>query len=372
MDNKLERFVQAQESSYTQALSEIVNGKKTGHWIWYVFPQLKGLGRSSNSDYYGIENANEAVEYLNHPILGPRLREITLSILTVNYNGLSDTLELIESLYTHLQDIEYEIIVVDNGSKVDESIAIRDKHPQVVTIRSEKNLGFAGGNNLGLTRARGKYVYLINNDTIITDDSVKNLIHTLEEKPDVGLVCPKILYMDDRKIQFAGYTPMSKITIRNKVIGNGMDDDGSYDSPSYSAFAHGAAMLIKKELLAKAGLIPTMYFLYYEELDWSLRIKEAGYNIYYEPNSSILHKESRTTGKGSPLREYYISRNKLVFAYRNRKGGARLLSLSYILLIAYSIRLIKALVRGNFDHAKARLNGIKDFFKFKKEGKWTK
>ena len=136
---------------------------------------------------------------------------VVLSIITVNYNGLGDTCALIDSIAS---DDSVEVIVVDNGSSVDESQEIARRYPQVRTIRSDRNLGFAGGNNLGLHAARGRYLLLINNDTFFEPYSVEPLIRRLESSDKIGMVCPKLRFAwDDRPIQFAGYTPLSAITL---------------------------------------------------------------------------------------------------------------------------------------------------------------
>jgi GT2 family glycosyltransferase len=103
-------------------------------------------------------------------------------------------------------------------------------------------------------------------------------------------------------IQFAGYTPLSSITIRNRAIGCGEEDKGQYDTPHPTPYAHGAAMMVKREAIEKVGLMPECYFLYYEELDWSMMMTRAGYDIWYEPACTIFHKESQSTGQNSPLR----------------------------------------------------------------------
>ena len=117
------------------------------------------------------------------------------------------------------------------------------------------------------------------------------------------MVCPKIRFAwDNNPIQFAGYTPLSRITMRNRSIGFGEEDHGQYDAAHPTPYAHGAAMMVKREAIEKAGLMPECYFLYYEELDWSMMMRRAGYEIWYEPSTTIYHKESQTTGQQSPLR----------------------------------------------------------------------
>ena len=193
--------------------------------------------------------------------------------------------------------------MVDNASKKDEASVISAKYPQVIVIRSPQNLGFAGGNNLGIKAARGKYLFFINNDTIFKEVNIQALIDRLESSPKIAVVCPKIRFSwGNHPIQFAGYTPLSKITVRNQAIGFGEEDRGQYDTAHPTPYAHGAAMLIKREAIDKVGLMPECYFLYYEELDWSMMFTRAGFEIWYDPACTVYHKESQATGQNSPLR----------------------------------------------------------------------
>ena len=212
--------------------------------------------------------------------------ELTLSIITVNFNGLKDTCELIDTL--PLEDQSIEVIVVDNASKEDEASIIEERYPTVNVIRSEKNLGFAGGNNLGIKAARGKYLFFINNDTLLLTSDFRLLVNRLESDEKIAVVCPKIRFAwGDNPIQFAGYTPLSKFTMRNHSIGFGETDKGQYDIAHPTPYAHGAAMMVKREAIDKVGLMPECYFLYYEELDWSMMFTRAGYSIWYEPSCTI-------------------------------------------------------------------------------------
>ena len=293
--------------------------------------------------------------------------EYDISIITINYNGYKDTCELIASL--PLEDKSLEVIVVDNASKEDEATLIEEQYPQVKVIRSQKNLGFAGGNNLGIQAAHGKYLFFLNNDTLLRckKEDVRckmfqPLIDRLESSPKIGMVCPKIRYAwGDNPIQFAGYTPLSHITIRNQAIGCGEPDHGQYDTPHPTPYAHGAAMMIRREAIEMAGLMPECYFLYYEELDWSMMIRRAGYDIWYEPAFTVYHKESQTTGQQSPLRTYYITRNRLLFVKRNNLSATRFLSYIYLIGIVACRDMLKYTLQCRIDLAKATLKGIHDF-----------
>ena len=301
--------------------------------------------------------------------------EKIISIITINYNGLKDTCELMETL--PLDDTSIEVIVVDNASQQDEASVIEQRYPQVKVIRSSENLGFAGGNNLGIEVSCGKYLYFINNDTLLSlqgnavantkhgmQPELRYLVERLESDRQIGMVCPKIRFTwGDNLIQFAGYTPLSRVTLRNNAIGYNESDYGQYDTAHPTPYGHGAAMMVRREAIDKAGMMPTCFFLYYEELDWSMMIRRAGYTIWYEPASTIYHKESQTTGQASPLRTYYITRNRLFFVQRNSPLPWRYLSYLYLIFVAGLKAILKDLLTKRSDLARATLRGLWHFIK---------
>ena len=289
--------------------------------------------------------------------------DIQISIITINYNGLKDTCELIDSL--PLEDSSIEVIVVDNASKTDEVSTIESRYPSVKVIRSRQNLGFAGGNNLGIKAAQGKYLFFINNDTILKHSTshINHLVSRLESDDKIGIVCPKIRFAwDDNPIQFAGYTPLSPFTIRNRSIGFGDKDQGQYDTPHPTPYAHGAAMMVEREAIDKVGLMPECYFLYYEELDWSMMFTRTGYSIWYEPACTIYHKESQSTGQASPLKTYYLARNRLLFAKRNIKKPQKFITYAYLIGIVGIRDICVSLLKCRTAHVKATMKGVYDFF----------
>ena len=256
-----------------------------------------------------------------------------------------------------------EVIVVDNASKEDEASTIAEQYPQVKVIRSEQNIGFAGGNNLGIKEAKGKYILLINNDTFFKEFNIDALIERLESSDKIGIVCPKLRFAwGNNPIQYVGYTPLSSITVRNQAIGFGEEDYGQYNTAHPTPYAHGAAMLIKREALEIVGLMPECYFLYYEEIDWSMMFARAGYDIWYDPACTVYHKESQTTGQNSPLRIYYITRNRLLLVKRNYKGFNKYLSYIYLIGIVGLRDIIKYSLTRKAKLKKAVLKGLKDFF----------
>ena len=253
--------------------------------------------------------------------------------------------------------------MVDNASQNQEADIIAKRFPQVKVIKSEKNLGFAGGNNLGIKAAQGKCLFFINNDTIFKEFNVHTLIDRLESSPEIAVVCPKIRFAwGSHPIQFTGYTPLSKITVRNQAIGYGEEDYGQFDTAHTTPYAHGAAMLIKREAIDKVGLMPECFFLYYEELDWSMMFTRAGYQIWYEPLCTIYHKESQATGQNSPLRTYYIVRNRLLLVKRNWGGIPKYLSYAYLIGAVGLRDILKYALSGKWELLKATTNGLRDFY----------
>lgn len=291
-------------------------------------------------------------------------QECRLSIITVNYNGLQDTCAMLDSIPVGLPSTE--VIVVDNASANDEASILAQRYPHIKIVRSSENLGFAGGNNLGIKTAHGRYLFLVNNDTEFKPFNIEPLIARLESSEQIGIVCPKIrFFAPPQQIQFAGYTPLTSITIRNHGIGCREEDHGQYNIAQPTPYAHGAAMMVKRKALDKAGLMPEDYFLYYEELDWSMMMRHAGYEIWYEPASEIFHKESATTGQNSPLRTYYIMRNRLLFVRRNRKGIKAMLSYIYIIGIVSLRNIICHTLSGKYNLLYATFNGVTDFIRRK-------
>jgi GT2 family glycosyltransferase len=255
-----------------------------------------------------------------------------------------------------------EVIVVDNASKNQEADSITRRFPQVKVIKSERNLGFAGGNNIGIQAAQGKYLFLINNDTVFKDFNIQALIDRVESSLNIGIVCPKIRFAwGNNPIQYAGYSKLSRVSVRNHAIGFNEADQGQYQTARPTPYAHGAAMLIRRDAIEKVGLMPECYFLYYEELDWSMMFTRAGYQIWYEPKCTIYHKESQATGQNSPLRTYYLTRNRLLLARRNPREFNKTLAYIYLIGIVALRDIAKYTLFTRFDLLQATCKGIWDF-----------
>jgi len=240
-----------------------------------------------------------------------------------------------------------EIIVVDNGSVIDPVPEWEKKYPSVKFIRSEKNWGFAAGNNLGLTHAGGDYIFFVNNDTEVSKGLVTKLVSTLDENPSIGIISPKILYHQSRIIQYAGYTLLNYVTARNKCIGQFENDNGQYDKCiGKTGHAHGAAMMVRRQAIDKAGRMAENFFLYYEELDWCERIRKQGYQIWVNPQAVIYHKESMSVGKQSSLKEYYMTRNRMLLVRKHAPMYVYPFFLIYFLCIVTPVKIFRYIQQG--------------------------
>ncbi len=240
-------------------------------------------------------------------------------IVVLNWNGKEDTIECLKSLEKIEYD-NYKVVVVDNASTDDSVFEIERQFPKVEIIRNKKNLGFAGGNNIGIEFALengADYVLLINNDTISCGNFLKELVKVGESDNRIGILGPKIyFYGEPKRIWFAG-GKINWLKNEGTHVGFGEIDRGQYDSAKEVDYLTGCCLLIKKEVIGGIGALSEDYFLYYEDTDFSLRAKKAGYRCVYVPKSVIYHKVSRSTRAGSWEYIYYHTRNGLALAKRN-------------------------------------------------------
>ncbi len=276
-----------------------------------------------------------------------------VSIVTINYNTPEVTGAMLRSL-SLLNYPNLEVIVVDNASPQYSSLYLKKEFPFITHVTSPVNVGFAGGNNIGLHFAKGEYVFLLNNDTEVTPGLVTQLVDHLQQHPQCGIACPKIKYhsMPDT-IQYAGGVGLHPLTSRSRDIGYLQKDDGQYNDTRKTDLPNGAAMMIPAYLLKQVGLMSELFFLYYEELDWAARFKKIGYEIHYVGAAEIFHKESVSTGKNSPFKTFYLYRNRLLYVRRNYKGSRLLVAATFFILIAAPVHIIKHALKKEWGHSKS-------------------
>ncbi len=247
--------------------------------------------------------------------------------VTVNFGRPDDTFECVASLlatqYPHLR-----IVVVDNGSAPDVRERLRQELPSgVVFIRSEKNLGFSGGNNLGIRHgldAGADYIVLINNDATLKPDALRIVAESAPMVRGLGILGGKILVAEpdeagQRQIWSAGGW-YSQLKASGYLAGQGEVDQGQFDHASDTEFIPGCLWVVPSDVFRMVGLLEEDYFLYTEDLDYALRLHRARYRLYYEPRIVCYHKVSRShwqdRGRASPLLNYYTNRNRVHFARR--------------------------------------------------------
>jgi GT2 family glycosyltransferase len=269
-----------------------------------------------------------------------------ISIITVNYNQPVVTIEFLNSIKKNSNYSNIEVILVDNGYKEDHKDSFMRAYPELIYVSSEKNLGFAGGNNLGIKHAKGDFFLFLNNDTEISNNLLTELSSELKRNSDIGMISPLIVYAEQPDtIQFAGFTEMNYLTCRNKGIGSMEKNVGQYDNVSRKTFYfHGAAMMCRKSDLDSVGLMEENYFLYYEEFDWCEKFKRAGKMAWFTGKTKIYHKESISVGKVSKIKTYFMTRNRMLFIRRNTSSVNYIFFTLYYLLFACPKQLFKYVV----------------------------
>ena len=282
-----------------------------------------------------------------------------ISVVSVNFNQPEATKAFLLSLKNNCS-LNLEIILVDNASNDNFEKDFKEIIPNLNFIRNKTNIGFAGGNNLGISQAKGNYILLLNNDTEIVKGSIETLVNELKSDENIGLLSPLILYYDDKKIiQYAGFTPLNYLTARNKQLGLYEKNTGQFDNLSYqTGYCHGAAVICRKADLDKAGLMDESYFLYYEELDWCEKFKRIGKTINFTGKTYIYHKESISVGKESAIKTYFMTRNRMLFIRKNTSLINTLLFSIYYTLIACPKLIVTLVKNGNKHLVKYVIKGL--------------
>lgn len=290
------------------------------------------------------------------------MKKPLISIVTVNFHQQAVTCELLDSIrelsYPHI-----ETIIVDNAQSTDDTTLYRQHLPDVKVINSPVNLGFAGANNVGIKASAGEYIFLLNNDTEISNGTIEQLLWCFDSSK-VGAVSPVLRYHSHPDlVQYAGFTEINTITGRNIMI-----HEVRKVKTSETPYFHGAAVMIPKWVIEQCGLMPEDYFLYYEELDWSRVFREKGFEIKVCHATSVLHKESVTTGKNSPLKTYYQTRNRLFFMNKHLRPFKKLLFNVFFHTVSLPVNTFRYALNGQKAHLKALYRATMDASVHKRMG----
>lgn len=286
-----------------------------------------------------------------------------VSVITVNYNETASTCALLDSIRRQgFQDLE--VIVVDNASRENPAPVFAQQYPEIKFIRCEQNLGFAAGNNRALPIAKGEFLFFVNNDAEIAPGCLEEMLQRFEDEPAAGIVSPLICYFPQAAsplpvmVQYAGMTSISPFTGRNRILGAREQDTGQYSQPFQTAYAHGAAMMVPRKVLEQVGPMWEGFFLYYEELDWSERIRRAGYEVWVQPRARVWHKESFTLDKMGTTKTYFMTLNRIRFMRRNFKGWSLAVFFVFLLFVTVPKNTLVYLANGDFKNLKAFLSAV--------------
>ena len=267
----------------------------------------------------------------------------------VNWNTRDLLRGCLKSIYENPPQMEYEVFVVDNASTDGSWEMVKREFPDIKLIRNQENLGFARANNQALRESKGKYILLLNPDTIILPDSLDTLVKFMDEQPDVGASGPKILNPDGSlqpscrsfptlMTAFFEETLLSRLFSKNKLINKykmgywNHNNIGEVDQPM------GSALLIRRKVIEQVGLLDEQFYMYYEEVDWCYRMKKAGWKIYFIPQAQIIHYGGVSASKNisKNLIELYHSRYKF---FRKHKGVLSVILLKVIVAMGLIVKM---------------------------------
>lgn len=290
-----------------------------------------------------------------------------LAVILVNYNGEKYNTACIESILANVGMEELRIVVVDNASQ-DASMRLLEerygKDGRLEFVWMDDNYGFSRANNEGISRAKAwgaDAVVLLNNDTEIASDMLSRLWECAGRHPHC-MIAPKIYYGDDRKRIWSAGGSVSPIIKKVRHIGLDETDEGQYDREREIGFATGCCLWIPMNVIEKAGTLDERFFLYYEDTEYSFRLRKLWIPIYYCPEAVMYHKVGASTkGADSPLCAYYIARNWLL-CNRLHLGGRYPLFLAYYALNR-TVCCLLWFVQGKKELVRATLRGVSDYRK---------
>ncbi len=287
-----------------------------------------------------------------------------VSIVILNWNGKKDTIPCIESLY-RITYSNHDIIIADNGSTDGSCEEIHEKFLDITLIKNKENLGFTGGNNIGINYALkhgADYVLLLNNDTLVEPNFLSELVNVAELKK-AGIVGPRIYYYSLPYILWSAGGSFIPLIGKARTRGINQVDSPKYNVLKKVFWLTGCAILVKKEVFEKIGVLEELYFSNYEDLDFCYKARKAGYSIWYVPSSVIYHKVAQDWGGlDNPLYIYYQIRNNLLFIKRNIPQPYALFSYLFLLFVSIGRRSGKLFFKRETKKVKYIYFALYDFF----------
>jgi hypothetical protein len=290
-------------------------------------------------------------------------------ITVLNFNKCTDTIECIDSL-EKIDYPNYEIVLVDNASNDNSVELFKERYssnPKIQLVINSANLGYAGGNNLAIRKLINgdvNYFFLLNNDTVVKPDFLTPLINAAEANDGIAIVGPKIYKFGSNDTLFCAGTKTIPSFGQPFLRGNGERDDGRYDKVEEVDYISGTALMIKKDVIERIGLLDERFFAYFEDWDWCIRARKAGYKCVYVPEAIVWHKGSATIGYKSPPYYYHMTKSRILFARKHLPLPRFLfLFLPYFVTYRLLLPIIMLLLKTDFKSLKAIIKGIYDVSK---------
>jgi GT2 family glycosyltransferase len=286
-----------------------------------------------------------------------------VAIIVLNWNRKDDTLACLESL-SQLDYDPFEVIVIDNGSTDGSVQAIQERFSAAKILETGKNLGYAEGNNQGALFAQSTdaaYFLFLNNDTVVSRESLKTLIDYAQSSPSIGAVGPKIFYFAKPTTIWSAGGEIDWKHYMGVMLGYNQIDNGGNDQVRKVDYLVGTCLLIKREIWERLGGFDKNYFMYWEELDWCIRAVRSGYELLYIPQAQIWHKISPTAQEESPFYLYYMTRNRILLFNKFLPRSKKIL-FHFAHCKSMIITSLRYLQKRKYNLAKAIIKGLLDFY----------
>ena len=255
-------------------------------------------------------------------------------IVIINWNQPELTLACLKSL-SEQNYPQFQIVLVDNGSTDDSVIRIRQAYPEVTLLETGKNLGYSAGNNVGIQYALeqdAEYLFLLNNDTVVEPNMLVRLVTVANDNPKVGMLGPTIYYFEPPDLLWSAENTIH--WFQGRVVRHGIGqllpvvpDD---TPPKEVEYLDSCALLVKRSVVEKIGFLDESFFINFDDADWNIRARKAGFTIMHVPTSHMWHKVSATMGQASPATTYYMTRNVLLFFWKHSRGLARVMATLHV------------------------------------------
>ena len=291
----------------------------------------------------------------------------SVAIILVNWNGFDFTAACLESL-RKVEFPDFKIILVDNASENSEGKKLLSTFPEIILIENKENLGFAGGNNVGIVKALEdgySHIMLLNNDTEVEPDFLGEMMRKFQSGGNLGVVQPLITFLNDKDKIWSAGGKWNSLLGRAITLGDRKQLDEYLPEDVPLDWATGCCMLISREALLAAGLLNESYFAYFEDVDWSLRFRQKGFEIALAAKALVYHeagassKKKHAEGILSPRVFYFHVRNQFYLIRGSQKGISFLFSVGYH-CIRFSLWMAYFCLRGRFQKLKSVAKGLRD------------